>query len=568
MYKYFNIARSVANTDPKQYDSIRNLTIDIAKQAGYHREEVVLKNGKHVIRTKYNTPNKDNKIYKSIWNDVLVAKWMCYFEKLFTGKLGPHPELKEFYSLIIWRTFMIYMNAFQMDKCLNDSSVVSAVNLCLSNRIGEFMFYVGSHARKLKYIQLTNLRKSDDLVVAAAARKEKNRLNLQQTFEENLGSLDALMEMGTTNEEIFDDKPEMGLDPLLMDLRIKLKDNKPGLDLLNAMLNDNSADKINPARLANYVHIDPNLTLAEKEVYSKQILDAWHIIINTLKESMAASRRTKYNWDAAEAKKININILTSTDKRKLKILSVSHINWENSAYELKLEGSSAFKICFDKDNKMTINCIRCNNDEQLIVDNKISYIDEIEQQEDNLLPQFIEPLEPNCGLSEEQIFQVKNSSLFSKHCNTIECHESIRGKDLCRKIVCSCDCIDFDGELYCKNCHNLSILFKDLTGNIIGRPKDLTFVYDLMKIVKTSETSKCTECGRTFLKESISDGKCLTCQKLDSSLKGLLSGKTGENKIYNKYRYLLPLTVRLLNLNKISCVEDNSMILFKMISKL
>ena len=56
MTKFFQMIQSVADADKRQFDSIKDLTIEIAMKAGYKRQEHVCKNGNIHIRTKYERP--------------------------------------------------------------------------------------------------------------------------------------------------------------------------------------------------------------------------------------------------------------------------------------------------------------------------------------------------------------------------------------------------------------------------------------------------------------------------------------------------------------------------------
>lgn len=258
MYMYFKTLRSVAGLDSTKVTSIRDLTIQLALEAGYRRERITLKNGKQVERTVYNDLNtrddNGNVIeFKSAWNDVLVAKWFCYFEGLFRSKLQPHPELAEYYPFIIQRTFTVYMNALQIDRLKSDAMVVAAVNQSLGNRLGEAFCIIGSQARLDTYCKLKEDRKSKDEKIAEEAKKAKNRINMKQAFAHLTGSLDYLIDNKIVREQTLGTYTEIGTSDEVIDLKRILHKNPMGERVLEAMLN--SDRKFNIRKINDFIEL-------------------------------------------------------------------------------------------------------------------------------------------------------------------------------------------------------------------------------------------------------------------------------------------------------------------------
>lgn len=286
MYMYFKTLHDVANSDPRYYGSIKDLTIRLAQEAGYRRGLVTLKNGKQVERTIYNDFNiRDNSgrvvKYQSAWNDVLVAKWLCYFEKLFKSKLGAHPEIAEYYPFIIQRTFSIYINALQIDKLKSDAMVVSGVNQCLGNRIGEAFGLVGSQARLDAYNELKENRKSEDEEVAKEAKGKKNRIIMKFAFSHMTKSLDNLVDNKLVSETTLGAYSDDGLDDDVVSLKLILANNPMGERTLEAMLN--SSKKFNINKVNDYIKLTPEEARSTQVLL--QIKEAYLAILKYLSES-------------------------------------------------------------------------------------------------------------------------------------------------------------------------------------------------------------------------------------------------------------------------------------------
>lgn len=293
MYKLFEIAKQVADSDSRTYTSIMQLTKDIALSGGYRREYVELKNKKKVLRTQYGYKDPADPTNKKVvinWDLGLVAKWLMYYKSAIITSLLKHPEMKEYQTFIISRTFSILFNALNLEKLQSDAGINNVFNLCLSNRIGETLYFMPSDSRLAEY-ERNKKQRTLNKATGKIERVPKNRVNLQEMFENACTSLDFYMEdLGYTPAAHFND-----LDPLLVDLRIKLKDNELGLKLLEAMLYSN--EEVKPHLIRNYIKISPDLTLVEKVKYINQLDSAWKIILNTLKDHLDEDIAAQYNWN-------------------------------------------------------------------------------------------------------------------------------------------------------------------------------------------------------------------------------------------------------------------------------
>lgn len=258
MYQFFKLMHKKAGESDTTYDSIKELTIDVACSAGYHRVPITLKNGKEVMRTKYNK-----------WDDVLVAKWFCHFEKMFVSRLSKLEYLKDYHILIIERTFTIFFNALQIDKITSNTSVSATVYACLTNRIGEVMQEVVSVNR----IERFKNNKSKGIV-----RASQDRILLNKCANTNNISLDAnIKDTKCTLLDTLQQSDDSS--DLILDIKRRLMGNKLGLRLLDAMLYSGKKVSLN--------HIEKFMQLEQFEQNTSVLVNlrnAYRIIVNTLRE--------------------------------------------------------------------------------------------------------------------------------------------------------------------------------------------------------------------------------------------------------------------------------------------
>lgn len=297
MYQYFKTLQSVAESDNRTFEGIKDLTIAIAQSAGYRREPVTLKNGKVVIRTKYNEHTVIDKNHViPVWDDALVAKWLMYFRGAIIHKLSQHPELKEVHVDIIQRMFSLYFNALQIDKLKHNADVIKSVHTNLFNRIGEALFLYGSASRAKKDENAKKLKKGEitqeELDESGEEVAEHKMQNDKHAFNRSLLSLDGLIE---NKMHVEADYAPVDMDLLVIQLKENLKGNKIGLQLLDAMLTSNTA--VRPDSIKDYIRLNGNMTEAQKTQCKIELTRAWNIIANTLRSSMDAAYAAEFDWD-------------------------------------------------------------------------------------------------------------------------------------------------------------------------------------------------------------------------------------------------------------------------------
>lgn len=271
MKEFFKLMHNVANTDKREYDNILDLTIDVAKSGGYHRKQMTYKNGVVSERTFYNVP--------STWNDALVAKWYCYYEKLFRYRIGKLPRVKEYESFILQRVFTCYFNSINLDKLTSSACVTKSVALCLTARINEVLILLGDEERLIRFNESSGVRKS------------KDRINMSTAINEMAYSLDYLID--DLKEQFEYKSMDEASQDIIVDIGTKLEGNNVGKAFFDALLN--SERKVTLTNLGLYLNIK------EKE-FSKEVKEniksALKIIKTVLYDYLKMDNYdvSKFNW--------------------------------------------------------------------------------------------------------------------------------------------------------------------------------------------------------------------------------------------------------------------------------
>lgn len=240
--------KSIADLDKTQY-SISELTIKLAKDAGYYRGLYTFKNGNTRLRTMYKYP----------FNNILAAKWIYSYKKLFISKLYSHPEYSEYYTFIINRTFSSVMNNIQLEKITSDNIIHKYTNLALIDRLGEVLYEIGSQSRLQDYNN---------------GKKLKFRLKkISNTLVQPLEDL-------CNNGYDIDDELSLNLDPIVLDLKSKLETNPIGNRVLYSILYSNK--KIQLDNICDYIYLSED---EKNEETKNNIIKALNTIISYLSDN-------------------------------------------------------------------------------------------------------------------------------------------------------------------------------------------------------------------------------------------------------------------------------------------
>ncbi|MDE7330205.1 MAG: hypothetical protein K2N30_03820 [Clostridia bacterium] len=283
-----------------------------------------------------------------------------------------------------------------------------------------------------------------------------------------------------------------------------------------------------------------------------------------LEKSFASGKFSKYvSFNAKYKREIDgmLSQLATSEIKELectnvKVLGVSHVEWEKSVYPVTYRGKVVLKFIVGLNGYVSLICANCNN--AVLVDgNVIKFKDDKVPENCNSVINFDAD---NLGLIEDDIEAIKTYGEAGDHLFTVSCEENQRNGD-CRRTVCASQTVTFaDGVRKCKSCRYPEVVFKDIfaeEGQDGKYTPALHFAFDKLCLVDTP-TVKCRCCGREYAKSGIVRGElCAFCADIDRS--------AGAKKLYRKYGGMLSLTVRLSHLfSKKYCMEDANVVLFEL----
>lgn len=246
MTEYFKLLENFVKNTGIHYNSIMDLTIDLAKSGGYYRDIYEFKCGTKRERT----------LYKNKFDSKLSALWILFYKKLFISKLNRYQDLRDYYVFIINKTFFITMNCINLDKLDHDDVVNKYVNLALNSRIKEV---------------LGKLKKSDN--------KDINICN-KEVFNNTMLPLEVIDPFLTDNKCNLED-----LD-LELEIREKLGDSELGNRLLDCLLYSNK--RVELSAVDELLSIPKDLCNEETKVV---IANAFNIIKYVLVKNSDIRRR-------------------------------------------------------------------------------------------------------------------------------------------------------------------------------------------------------------------------------------------------------------------------------------
>lgn len=240
---------------------------------------------------------------------------------------------------------------------------------------------------------------------------------------------------------------------------------------------------------------------------------------------------------------------------EIKLLTVTHVKWNNVAYDIIHNGEPVLRVKFGINNNLTLTCIKCGY-EDIITAGKIRYnVENVE------VVKQIQISDGKIQLSNEEIEEIKNSNTINEHMYLNGCVVATRGFT-CNNLCCKSSAIDFEnGNRYCINCPYPEVIFETSDRKLV-RISDMKFAYDMgvpTLVSRDTPVETCSFCGRTFTNGSTYCGLCSQiCEA--SSTPDLEEAEL----LYKNYRNMLPLGTRVFNLfNKKYCYEDNQLIVFK-----
>ena len=240
----------------------------------------------------------------------------------------------------------------------------------------------------------------------------------------------------------------------------------------------------------------------------------------------------------------------------VKVLGVSHVEWEKSVYGLNYRGKQVMKVVIGLNGVFSLYCSNCGSDGALIDGNVICF-------KDDKIPDGVNGVidfsTDNLGLISDDIEAIKKNGVIADHLFTVTCRENPRNSS-CFRVVCAAQSIEVAGGVRkCRGCRYPEIIYKDIfseRSDDCGYTPDLNFAMDRLSLV-TEETGVCRCCGREFTRSSLTrNSLCSFCEVSDHSPKA--------KKLYSKYGNMLGLGVRFFNMfSKKYCREEGNIILFE-----
>lgn len=243
--------------------------------------------------------------------------------------------------------------------------------------------------------------------------------------------------------------------------------------------------------------------------------------------------------------------IKSLECTNVKVLGVSHVEWEKSVYIAKYRGEQVLKLLIGLNNAISLQCLKCGGTE-LISNNRVI------PAEGKDLNIRLDPSMNGFGVSEDDIANLKENAEICDHLFTVTCPENPRNPN-CTRIVCADQSLDAgNGARKCKGCRYPEIIFNDIFGaESAAYTPDLVFAADKFTLVG-GYTQVCLCCGRRFTSEGMKwGGLCSFCADAGDE-------KTSR-ALYIKYGGMLSLGVRFSHLLcKKRCREDGNIILFEL----
>ena len=248
--------------------------------------------------------------------------------------------------------------------------------------------------------------------------------------------------------------------------------------------------------------------------------------------------------------------------RKLKVLGIAHIRWNNSAFNIYAGTKKVYLAKIGITNTVSLYCC-CNSEDSKLIENNTVQCVSAETGEEYKIRLNLE--EEDLGLSADDVEKIRNESAFARHLFSLSCSELKRRQMVCTRYRCNSNTVELelDGRTVrkCMDCPYPEVLHRFSNGTVAYTPK-LKFDTKTLQPV-TTETATCYFCGRSYAVEEPSAH--YLCEFCKTSLDKLEFGQADRSdKItYRKYAGMLPLSVRAGALfGKKYCFENEDRLLF------
>ena len=245
--------------------------------------------------------------------------------------------------------------------------------------------------------------------------------------------------------------------------------------------------------------------------------------------------------------------------KKLKVLSINHIRWIDTAFNLYIDSQKTFLAKISPNNSMSWYCCCNSEDNKLIESNVITC-----RSEDGITEEIsIDVSKDDLDISDDAVERIVKESAFAKHSFEVSCSELSRRHIQCKQYRCECNTVLFEADglmkRKCADCPYPEVVLHYGEGESAYTPT-LNFDAKTLQPVAQSTTA-CRFCGRTYITEAPpSTFLCDFCQRAITSCE---NGSVGpEARItYRKYAGMLPLSARIGAKGKY-CFENEDRLLF------
>lgn len=245
--------------------------------------------------------------------------------------------------------------------------------------------------------------------------------------------------------------------------------------------------------------------------------------------------------------------------KKLKVLSINHVRWVDTAFNLYIDSQKAFLAKISPNNSMSWYCC-CNSDNNKLIESNVITC----RTDDGVYEEIaIDVSKDDLGISDDAVERISVESPFANHAFEVSCSELSRRHIQCKQFRCECNTIVYeaDGKVKrkCADCPYPEVVLHYGDGKSAYTP---TLSFDTKTLQPTSErTVNCRFCGRPYVTEKPSNTfRCDFCDKAIISCENG-SADPEAKALYRKYAGMLPLSARIGAKGKY-CFENADRILF------
>ncbi|MBQ8448409.1 MAG: hypothetical protein IJX27_05720 [Clostridia bacterium] len=245
--------------------------------------------------------------------------------------------------------------------------------------------------------------------------------------------------------------------------------------------------------------------------------------------------------------------------KKLKVLSINHIRWIDTAFNLYIDSQKAFLAKISPNNSMSWYCCCNSEDNKLIESNVITC-----RTDDGIVEEIsIDVSKDDLGISDDAVERISVESVFAKHSFEVSCSELSRRHIQCKQYRCECNTVLFeaDGKLKrkCADCPYPEVVLRYGDGQAAYTPS-LEFDTATLQPVDKN-TVACRFCHRKYVTEKPSN--IFLCDFCNNAITSCENGSVEPEAkaTYKKYASMLPLSARIGAKGKY-CFENADRLLF------